>query len=195
MVDHHADNDLEFYSKRIRLLRKLLPLLALALLAVLVLVANPDLRRAISGSPTQSDRLMIAEPNFLGRLKDGRPFEMTARKGRQKADGLIAMQEADLTLDGDNAEGRIALSAQQADFAPETAIARLRGDVKMRDAQGNIATSDVMQADLEAGILRASSVNMSGPTGKLTARRMQADTKTQNYRFQGAVIRLKRTAK
>lgn len=195
MSDNPNAAELGLYSKRIRLLRKLLPVLALCLLAVLVVAANPDLRRSFSGASPDNDRLAITAPQFLGRLSDNRPFAMTAREGRQKADGIVVMTQADLLIDGDDRQGRIGFVAARADYDPGAAKVRLVGNVEAVDAQNNKLSSDEMLADLADGLLTASSITMTGPAGRITAKQMQADTKTLHYRFMNAVMRLETQAK
>ena len=193
--DNSQQQDLGFYSRRIRLLRRLLPLLALALLLILGFAANPDLRRAFTADTPDSDRLVIAAPEFLGRLADGRPYKMTAFEGRQKADGHVILQKADILIDADNPDGPISLKAALADYHALEALTKLSGAVSMRDAQGNILTGTQMLADLDKGILTASAVTMRGAAGIVTARHMKADTDTRHYRFTKAVMRLQEPVK
>ncbi len=193
--DYSRQQDLGFYSRRIRLLRRLLPLLALALLLILGFAANPDLRRAFTADTPDNDRLVIAAPTFLGRLADGRPYQMTAFEGRQKADGNVILQKADIRIDADNPEGRINLSANLADYQALKALAALSGNVAMRDAQDNILTGTQMLADLDKGILTASAVTMRGAAGIVTAHHMKAVTETRHYRFTKAMMRLQEPVK
>ncbi len=193
--DKRQQQDLGFYSRRIWLLRRLLPLLALALLAILAFAANPDLRRAFSDETAESDRLVIAAPEFLGRLADGRPYRMTALEGRQTTDGNVILQKADILIDTDNPAGRISLNADSADYQALDAMAALSGNVRMRDAQNNILTGAAMLAGLDNGILTASAVTMRGAAGIVTADEMHADTDKRHYRFTKAVMRLKEPVK
>lgn len=201
--------DIGFYSKRIRLLRKILPVIALFLLLALVLAANPDLRSALmtgdNSSGSDTDRLVIDRPQFEGRLADGRRFQMTALTGRQKTDGDIAMQNADILIDGDNPNGRMQLNAAHANYRPGAASARLYGAqqnsqtadtlVTARDALDNVLTGTEMAADLDAGVLNANKVTMTGAAGRIDAAQVTAFTKTKHYRFSEAVMRLKEAAK
>jgi hypothetical protein len=195
MADHNPNADLRHYSQRIKYLRKILPLLAAGLLLLLALAANPDLRRALAPPPQDNDRLRIDRPVFSGRLADLRPYHLTATQGRQKADGMIALQAPDLLIDADKADGRLQLTAANADYRTDTGFAFLRGDVRMQDAPGNIVSGDIMQADLNRGTITASAVTMNGPSGRLKATSMRADTKTRHYRFAEAVMRLKEPVK
>lgn len=195
MDDRSPNADLRHYSKRIKLLRKILPLMAVALLLILGLAANPEWRRALSPPENQADRLRIDRPVFSGRLTDLRPFRLTATEGRQKADGVIAMQVPDLVIDADNPQGRLALTALRADYRAAAGEAFLSGQVQLRDAGGTVVRSEQMRADMNSGIVTASAVSMRGPAGRVRALAMRADTKIRHYRFADAVMRLRETAR
>jgi len=182
--------DVSAYLRRIRLLRKLLPLLALALLVIVGLAANPDIRRALSNKTQTDDRLVIAAPQFLGRLSDGRPYQMDALEGRQKSNGNIALKNADIVINAETPEARLHLSSKHADYFVQDGLATLTGNVTMRNAKGAVIDGARMVADFETGIMRASAVTMRDKAGRLQAEAMRADTQTRHYRFTKAVMRL-----
>ena len=84
----HTKNaaELEAYSRRITRLRRILPVIAIFLLGLLVLAANPDFaRKAGQNAPDSADhRLIIDHPVFDGRGRDGRAYRLTALQGAEK---------------------------------------------------------------------------------------------------------------
>ena len=92
--------ELEAYSRRITRLRRILPVIAIFLLGLLVLAANPDFaRKAGQNAPDSADhRLIIDHPVFDGRGRDGRAYRLTALQGMQKNDGTMAFSDAQMNI-------------------------------------------------------------------------------------------------
>ena len=144
----HTKNaaELEAYSRRITRLRRILPVIAIFLLGLLVLAANPDFaRKAGQNAPDSADhRLIIDHPIFDGR-GDGRAYRLTALQGMQKNDGTMAFSDAQMNIAA-NDQKPVSFTANEGIFRPPIArgdTAELSGDVNVTTYDGHDLTPHI----------------------------------------------------
>lgn len=189
------DTNPQAYSRRVALLKKLLPALAAFGLLALILAANPDiLRRLAQNTPTAlNGNLSIQSPKFEGRLDNGLLYVLQASLSRQGENGSVILRDMQLRLTG--TQTALTAEAKEGIILRGNKAARLVDNVLMRDAGGNRMETDLLDFDRINGTLTAPGIiEMTGPTGTLTAGAMVADSKGGVYRFDKIQMRLRRSA-
>ncbi len=189
------DTSPQAYSKRVALLKKLLPALAVTGLLALILAANPDiLRRLAQNTPTAlNGNLSIQSPKFEGRMDNGQNYVLQASLGQQGENGSVILRDMQLRLTG--TENVLTAEAKEGIIMRGNKAARFIDNVVMRDASGNRMETDLLDFNRINGTLTAPGIiEMTGPTGTLTAGAMMADSKGGFYRFDKIEMRLRRRA-
>lgn len=196
----HTKNaaELEAYSRRITRLRRILPIIAVLLLGLLVLAANPDFsRKPTHDAPPDNEdsRLLIDQPVLDGRLTDGRAYRFSALQGAQKNDGTMVFRSAQLNVAANGAKPSIFFTANEGFFDPQqngkNAVARLAGNVVAKTSDGHELRAPKMEMRLNDAVwLAEKGLTMQGPSGTLRAAQLEADDKAAIYRFRNIQMRL-----
>lgn len=196
------------HSQRIRRLRRFLPLIAVALVGLLVLATNFDLFRTPQNSGFGSsgldvNRLVIDRPIFDGRLPDGRFYRFQAAQGRQQDNGDVVLSMARLAVNANDDKPSLAFAADEAVYENPTNVtdatanvsfnASLSGNVTVNLGDGHELDSPQLALAVDKAIWQAADgIEMRGPTGRLTAAQLTADEVSGVYRFQNIRMRLTR---
>ena len=183
-------DDPKIRSKRIAVLRRLLPALAALGFVALIVGANDDWRQSFSRNAEELliGGLSIDAPVFAGRLSDGRAYRLQAETGRQTDDGGIALIKPELDIGGTQT-----LTADAGTADKSRSRMQLAGNVRVSDAGGNLLATEQMFFAAEDGRLQAPQrIVMTGPAGRLQAAKLEADTKAGTYRFDTVTLRLER---
>ena len=189
---------IEAYSQRIIHLRRILPIIAVLLLGLLVLAANPDFSRNSTHDATpdnEDNRLLIDQPVFDGRLTDGRAYRFSALQGAQKNDGTMVFRSARLNVAANGAKPSIFFTANEGFFDPQqngkNAVARLAGNVVAKTSDGHELRAPKMEMRLNDAVwLAEKGLTMQGPSGTLRAAQLEADDKAAIYHFRNIQMRL-----
>jgi hypothetical protein len=189
---------IEAYSQRIIHLRRILPIIAFMLLGLLLLAANPDFSRKGDNDAAQENadnRLLIDQPEFNGRLVDGRAYRFSARQGAQKNNGSMVFFGAQLDVAANGVKPSIFFTAKEGFFDPQqsgqNAMARLAGNVVAKTGDGYELRAPEMEMRLSETLwLAEKGIAMQGPNGILRAARLQADDNEGIYRFRNIQMRL-----
>lgn len=189
---------IEAYSQRITRLRRILPIIAVLLLGLLVLAANPDFSRKSNHDATpdnEDSRLLIDQPVFDGRLTDGRAYRFSALQGAQKNDGTMVFRSAQLNVAANGAKPSIFFTANEGFFDPQqngkNAVARLAGNVVAKTSDGHELRAPKMEMRLNDAVwLAEKGLTMQGPSGTLRAAQLEADDKAAIYHFRNIQMRL-----
>ena len=189
---------IEAYSQRIIHLRRILPIIAVLLLGLLVLAANPDFSRNSTHDTTpdnEDNRLLIDQPVFDGRLTDGRAYRFSALQGAQKNDGTMVFRSAQLNVAANGAKPSIFFTANEGFFDPQqngkNALARLAGNVVAKTSDGHELRAPKMEMRLNDAVwLAEKGLTMQGPSGTLRAAQLEADDKAAIYHFRNIQMRL-----
>lgn len=189
------DTNPQAYSRRVALLKKLLPALAVCGLVALILGANPDiLRRLAQDAPNAlSGDLSIQSPKFEGRLDNGLLYVLQASLGRQGENGSVILRDMQLRLSG--ADNALSAEAKSGIMMRGNRAARFIDNVIVTDKSGNRLETAVLDFDRISGTIKAPNpIIMTGPTGTVSAQAMMADGKGEVYRFDKIQMRLRRSA-
>ena len=189
---------IEAYSQRIIHLRRILPIIAVLLLGLLVLAANPDFSGNLSNESkpeNRNDHLLIDRPVFDGRLTDGRPYRLAALQWAQKNDGTMVFRGAELNVTANGAKPSIFFTANEGSFDPrqseQKAVARLTGNVVAKTSDGHELRAPKMEMRLSDSVwLAEKGVTMQGPSGTLRAAQLEVDDTAAIYRFRKIQMRL-----
>lgn len=189
---------LKAYSRRIARLRLILPIIAVLLLALLVLAANPDLALISNDDAAPENaghRLLINDPVFDGRVPDGRAYRLTALQGMQKDDGIMAFTNAQMNIAANEQNPSLFFTANKGVLHPPTgphaSTAQLSGNVVVTTGDGYQITAPQIAISLADALWRAEDgVTMQGRDSTLRAARLEADETGGVYRFENIRMRL-----
>ncbi|HNS43763.1 MAG TPA: LPS export ABC transporter periplasmic protein LptC [Alphaproteobacteria bacterium] len=178
-------------SKIVRWMRLVLPVVALAIVAVLMIWSNPDQQiKAVPRaevSPQTVSRNELINPKFQSEDKNSQPYTITADKAVQNADNMDAIlldkPVADISLKSGN---WVALKATQGVYNQQSGTLDLDGAVEMHHDTGYELHTDKMSINVDAQkIISDQAVTGHGPTAEITATGLEADGKTDNVIFKG----------
>ena len=171
-----ADNT---HTRVVNWLKVALPLLALAILSTLFLVAesvDPD--KAIPYADVDVEKILreqgITKPSFGGVTSDGVAVTLTAEAVRPGAENRSRMTGTDLAAklllpDG----GEILISSPEGIIDAGTREAILQGGARLESANGLIVETDRIVSALDAAKAESDGeITATGPAGDLTAGRM-----------------------
>ncbi|MEZ5813913.1 MAG: LPS export ABC transporter periplasmic protein LptC [Alphaproteobacteria bacterium] len=190
-----SDNDTrrkdQGYSAFIRSMRIVLPLTALAIIAVLFSwnIFRPDeIAPAKPGSETAKTigKNELLNPRFDSVDAKNRPYTITAARALQGADNELMLLDApmaDIILRNGN---WLAVKSRQGAFRQETQRLLLKDDVRLFHDEGYSAKTQELDVDLKAGTARSDvKITGHGPLGTLDASGMYADSKAGHLIFTG----------
>lgn len=191
------------YSRVVGTLKWLLPLAALALLAMLFLwsALKPERSGAISfdfasGGVTKSGELTMVKPRFFGVDKDQRPFVVTAsaatQDGADKDSITLDTLQAEMTME----DGRwLTVMAPEGLFHRTEETLRLEGPVDFYSDDGFEFHAVYADIDLAAGTAESKApVHGQAPFGDLSAEGLRIDRSGQILHFFDGVRLLIRPA-
>ncbi len=178
------------YTRFVRWMRFLLPMAALAILAVLV--AWPDMKDVavsveavdVTSTPGQTE---LVSPRFESQDDDEQPFTITASRAIQSQfrDDLVILEAplADMTLkDG----AWVAAEAKEGAYMQEKRKLVLQGNVKLFHDRGYEMRTEKLHVDLARKVAWSDvPVNGHGPAGTIEAAGMRAQTEDGVLIFTG----------
>lgn len=187
------------YSRVVRGLKVMLPIVALGLLATLFLFTDPpDPDRALPYAEVDVDQLArdlrVTQPRFAGVLEDGRELTLIAERATPEFDqqgegqavvfeevrGRVALSQ-DNTLEITSGRGRLDVPEQ---------VAYLSGTVEAQSTAGFRLTSDALSLFLSTlRLVSDSPIRIEGPGVSMTAGAMtlSEDGTRQLLSFNGGV--------
>ncbi|MCF4166028.1 LPS export ABC transporter periplasmic protein LptC [Zavarzinia compransoris] len=181
------------YSRFVGLMKVVLPLVALALLAAVLIWPSIDSRRDLGLSyedmEIRADGLEMVEPILTGVDDRGRPYVIAAKGAT--ADGLEPTQvtlrdiEADLAMEDDKPVKVVAATGL---YRIKEETLRLDGGVTVSLSDGHTVDLDSVLIDLAKGTASSDKrVVGSGPSGRIEADGMNASDGGHVLRFEGNV--------
>jgi len=176
-------------SRLIKILRWALPA-AMAVLA-LVLVGAVVLSSVRSSPKVKAAQTAIRLVNarFLGRVKDGRGFQIGAINAMRDEKNLnvVVLNEPNLTIGGETATPS-RLSARKGEYNEVTRLLTLTGDVRIDDGSGRRLNSERAVIDMKEGkIVGQSGISGDGPMGQFSAQSYDVNQKDKKLEFKGRV--------
>jgi len=189
------------YSRLVRSMRLFLPIVALAIVVVLMVWSDREAplkavpREKIS--PQTASRNELVNPKFQSEDSDNQPYTITADKATQNSENmdkiLLDKPVADISLKGRN---WVALKAKQGAYNQKSGVLELDGSVQMNHDTGYEIQSDHMNIDVNQQMLSSDrAVTGHGPSAEISAQGLEADGKTDTVIFKGPAKLILRQAK
>lgn len=175
----------EEHRRRVKRLKILLPLLALACVAAIFisLVVN---RRPESHVTGGTPAIEMDAPALKGLGENGKPFEITAAQATQTRAGLIELIGVRARIELD--DGVATLSARAGSFDQQTSTATVEGLVKISLDDVYRFETDSASADVKAGIITGNQpVRAWGPMGTIEAAGFKVEKSVKRVTFTGGV--------
>lgn len=164
------------YSRLVTGLKIGLPLIALAILSTLFLLARtPTIERAIPYADVDVEGLAreprITAPDFSGVTPDGVAVSMTARSAQPDPQDPARFLAEGMVGEIRSAEGtRLRLTAIKGVVDTGTGLATLAGDVLIETSTGYAMRAEALQARLDSAYTESDGpVDVTAPFGHLTA--------------------------
>lgn len=178
-------------SRLVRGIRLVLPVVALAILVVLVFW--PEGSGPIKAvprdqvSPQTVSRNELVNPVFHAESGDSQPYTITADKAVQNRDDmdLIRLEQprASINLKGGR---KVDMQSVSGAYDQKSGLLKLGGTVKVADDTGYELQTEQMDIDINGQVLRSDrAVSGQGPAGQISAQGLEADTKTDKVIFKG----------
>jgi lipopolysaccharide export system protein LptC len=160
------------HSGRVRVLRRLLPALCVALLTLLVGWATVKGLLLREGAKTHAEgAIRMVNPFFQGRTEAGRPFLVRAKTAvRDDVDAnKVTLEEPVFTV-GADAKDQTTVRAKQGLYRDDTKVLDLRGAVTLDDFRGNHFVTEHALVDTRMGNVDGDTpIQGHGPLGALSA--------------------------
>ncbi len=179
------------YTRFVRWMRLILPLLAVALLGLVMAWPSVEETMApvgdVASAPPGVGRNELLNPRFEGEDESGQPFSVTARRAVQSgADPDIAVLErpmADITMKGGT---WLAAEAASGTYRRADGALILQGAVKLFHDQGYEFRTDKLMVNMKTRQAWSDRpVSGRGPAGTLEATGLTADKDSQLLVFTG----------
>jgi lipopolysaccharide export system protein LptC len=163
------------YSRLVAFLKVVLPLVALAILSTLFLLArgrDPERSIPYSDAETVVRDQRVAGPAYSGMTRDGAAITVTAASAQPAEGGVKAeLPSALIELPGGS---HATIEAVRGRFDEAGNALELSGGVRVESSTGWVVESDAMKAGLQSGTVESdATVTATGPTGTLTAGQMR----------------------
>lgn len=179
------------YSFMVRGLRLVLPLVALAIVAIVM--AWPNMEDTMAPIPKEdvipqtAGRNELINPRFESANQNMQPYVITAARAEQALDNqkLVVLEGpiANVTLDTDSLLDAEALMGS---YDQQNEVLILDGDVKLRHSNGYTLESTYLRVDLrDRRATTPRPVSVFGPDATLEAAGLSADTVTGKLIFTG----------
>ncbi|MCB9983770.1 MAG: LPS export ABC transporter periplasmic protein LptC [Rhodospirillales bacterium] len=189
--NERTPEDVQRHSAFIRRMRIALPLIALAITAIVFSwnFLSPD-DIAPAKPQAQSARTIgkneLLNPQFESIDDKGQPYTITATRALQDTDDALMLLEepmADILLKNGN---WLALSARQGAYRQETQRLLLKDNVTLFHDAGYKVKTQELDADMNTGTAQTDTgISGHGPLGTLDAKGMRADSQKQTLIFTG----------
>ena len=172
------------YSKIIKSLQIALPLIAGALIFILLSWQRVDTipNETTINDNEQSIRTVgkneLLTPRFESEDDKGNPYTITAQRalqGQSSDDDMILLESpvADIALESGN---WLAVKASQSAYRQESQRLFMKGNVEMFHDEGYTLSTEEMDVDMKAGTARTDlDVHVQGPKGQIDAKGLEAD--------------------
>ncbi len=184
----------ETYTKIIRRLRIILPLLAIGIIAVVFTWDTLDnyqtAPREITAEIRDNVKNELISPRYQGVDEKNRPFTVTADLARQsnQEDDFIALENPQAKMKLDETSW-IALRAASGNYNQENQVLLLREDVMLFNDRGFRLNTAFLEVDIDQGLATAeTSVTAEGPDKSLQAAGMRGNLQENHLFFTGPAV-------
>ncbi len=179
------------HSSRVRRLKLILPLAAVALVVIMLAWSDMDKNiepvRREAVAPQMVGKNELIKPKFQSEDTSQQPYTITADRAFQESGNLdrVIMEKpvADIALKGGS---WIALKAKDGEYIQSEQKLKLNGDVKFFHDDGYELTTDHVDLDVQGQTaVTDSPVSGQGPAGTISGQGLKADGKTGTLIFTG----------
>lgn len=133
--------------------------------------------------------IRLVNARFLGRVKDGRSFQIGAINATRDEKNLnvVVLNEPNLTIGGETATPS-RLSARRGEYDEVSRMLTLTGDVRIDDGTGRRLNSERAVIDMKEGkIVGQEGISGDGPMGQFSAQSYDVNQKDKKLEFKGRV--------
>lgn len=193
----HAYGDAVRHSFRVRFLRRVLPSLALVIIALVAAIAWFDPLRLVRDLPLdvlklsiKDNKLIMDAPKLSGFTKDGRGYNITARAATQdlsrpnviELDGIVA----NFTL---TSNGQTELTATKGIYDAKADVVQLTEGIVIKSTAGYEGKlADAMIEVKKGHVVTANPINIVFNNGSLRADRMEIFENGARANFEGGIV-------
>ncbi len=193
----HAYGDAVRHSSRVRFLRRVLPSLALVILALVATIAWFDPLRLVRDLPLdvlklsiKDNKLVMDAPKLSGFTKDGRGYNITARAAAQdlsksnviELDGIIA----NFTL---SSSGQTELTAVKGVYDVKADVVQLTEGIIIKSSAGYEGKLTDALIEVKKGhVVTPNPVDITFNNGSLRADKMEVFENGARANFEGGVV-------
>ena len=174
----------------IRTLRWLLPLIMMAVVALLVsLVAQHAARRRAASNREAQAPIRMLDPRFFGRDDQGRPYILSASQAAREEEALelVRLKDPKVTLDMDGPHPST-LTADSGIYHEDTRLLYLKGHVKADNATESRFATDEASVNTRTGVVSGpGALSSQTPVGDLQSRSFDVFDKGNRVVFKGGV--------
>ncbi len=180
------------YSKFVRRMRLILPLIALGIVAIIFTWGNMSEESFVStkdpaNAPKSIGKNELLNPRFESIDEKGQPFTITAKRALQgkENDNLVILEEpvGDMMLEGGS---WIAIESDQGAFRQDNQRLLMRGNVRLFHDQGYQMSMEQLNIDMKGNTAWSETpVYGQGPEGTLSAQGLNADSNKEILIFTG----------
>ena len=178
------------YSSFIRSMRIVLPLFALAIVAVMF---SWNMMKADQVIPVKDEKAAqtigkneLLNPHFDSVDDKNQPYTITAERALQgEKDGMMLLDKpmADIVLNNGN---WLAIQSDQGAYRQQSQRLLLKSNVELFHDEGYTMETQELDVDLNAGTAQSDvDVHAHGPMGKVNASGLKADSKAETLIFTG----------
>ncbi|MFP3945127.1 MAG: LPS export ABC transporter periplasmic protein LptC [Alphaproteobacteria bacterium] len=182
------------HSRIVRMMRVILPALALLVIGVVMLhafmyKADDTLKLSFAETGPLADDLRMVQPEFSARFGENSPFRITSESAwrDENLPGRVVLNkiEADVNVDG---VSWFTLSALKGVLDTEAAQVVLGGGIDLSSGLGYQLRTDALNIDLDKGtITGGAAVTGQGPMGTLRSDGFSVSGEGSRIRFEGNV--------
>ncbi len=183
------------YSRLVRLLRVLLPLLALGVMTILFFSSERDMPalpierievpKLVDNKPV-IEKNELVKPEFESQTKDGKTYRITATNATQEVrqPDLILLDQPRGTLEGEPAP--IQISADSGTYNQKTQFMTLNQNVTISQEDQATITMTSLEADMKNGVMMTPHpLDITSTYGTLHASAMQITNDGMTITFKG----------
>jgi lipopolysaccharide export system protein LptC len=184
------------HSRWVRLLRRAIPAVIVAALAVIVIVARFDPLRMLTKLPVDFGSLVVSgtkitmqAPRLSGYTRDSRPYEVTAQAAAQDITKPDTIELQGIHGSGELQDrSTLELSAQTGTYNTKSEMLTLQQDIVLKSSTGLQAFLSEAAIDAHAGnVVSDKPVEVKMPQGTINANHLEVSDSGSLISFLGGV--------
>jgi lipopolysaccharide export system protein LptC len=189
-TDHPPRGKARVHSRLVRVLRVVLPLIMVAVIALLTyLVVEHAIRRQAAAQQDASTPIRMVNPHFFGRDTQGRAFTLGARQAVRDESSFQTVLLSFPTITQDlNGPHPSTLTADTGVYHEDTRILFLKGHVHADNAkQSNFATDEATVNTKTGVVVGGAPLSSQTPVGSVKSNSFDVYDKGDRVVFKGGV--------